>query len=226
MNREPRLAWVNDAMYKLEDDIRSASQIDARVMMTGESGVGKSFVANLIHQLSPRRRAPFVVVNGADAVDGLLHTARGGTLLFQDIENIPAPGQAELLRLLDSATAPENNVRLMTATNVHLFDRVQHGHFREDLFYRLNVIHLIIPPLRERPEDIPLMFQHYLALHARAEAPPRLSTAARQRLVEYPWPGNVRELQAVTKNLSSQALPDVLELEHLPATIAGLTTTN
>jgi two-component system nitrogen regulation response regulator GlnG len=211
-------------MYKLEDDIRSASQIDARVMMTGESGVGKSFAANLIHQLSARRRAPFVVVNGADAVDGLLQTARGGTLLFQDIESIPAEGQARMLNLLDCAAAPEHNVRLMTATNVHLFDRVQSGEFREDLFYRLNVIHLIIPPLRERPEDIPLMFQHYLALHARLEAPPRLSTATRQRLVEYPWPGNVRELKAVTKNLSSRTLPDVLEPEHLPPTIARVTT--
>ncbi len=202
-------------MYKLEDDLRSASQIDARVMMTGESGVGKSFAANLIHQLSPRRRAPFVVVNGADAVEGLLQTARGGTLLFQDIENIPQAGQVELLQLLDRAAAPETNVRLMSATNVHLFERVQRGEFREDLFYRLNVIHLIIPPLRERPEDIPLMFQHYLALHARAEAP-RLSNAARQRLVEYSWPGNVRELKAITKNLSAQNLPDVLEPEHLP----------
>src|SRR5262245_40292059 len=158
MNREPRLAWVNDVMYKLEDDIRSASQIDARVMMTGESGVGKSFAANLIHQLSPRRRAPFIVVNAADAVEGLLRTARGGTILFQEIDNISLAGQAEILRLLDCAAARENNVRMMTATNVHLFDRVNSGEFREDLFYRLNVIHLLIPPLRERPEDIPLMF--------------------------------------------------------------------
>ncbi|MCM3878673.1 MAG: sigma 54-interacting transcriptional regulator [Vicinamibacterales bacterium] len=207
-------------MMKLEEDIRSASQIDARVMMTGESGVGKSFAANLIHQLSQRRRAPFVVVNGADAVEGCLQTARNGTLLIQEIDGISASGQADLLRLLDKATANGTNVRLMTATNVHLFDRVQAGLFREDLFYRLNVVHLIIPPLRERPEDIPVMFQHYLALHARAEAP-RLSNAARQRLVEYQWPGNIRELKTVTKKLGSQALPDVIELEHLPGPIGN-----
>jgi DNA-binding NtrC family response regulator len=191
-------------------------------MMTGESGVGKSFAANLIHQLSHRRRAPFVVVNGADAVEGFLQTSKtasNGTLLIQEIDNLSATAQSDMLRLLDSAAAKENNVRLMTATNVHLFERVQRGAFREDLFYRLNVIHLIIPPLRERREDIPAMFHHYMSLHAR-EAP-RLSSAAQQRLVEYPWPGNVRELKTVTEKLSEQDLPEVIEPEHLPGPIGG-----
>jgi DNA-binding NtrC family response regulator len=210
-----RPAWVSDVMAKLQEDIRSASQIDARVMMTGESGVGKSFAANLLHHLSQRRRAPFVVVNGSDAVEDCLQTANNGTLLIQEIEGLSPAGQAELLRLLDKTSANGFNVRLMTATNVHLFERVQAGLFREDLFYRLNVVHLIIPPLRERPEDIPVIFQHYLTLQARAEAP-QLSKAARQRLVEYPWPGNIRELKTVTKKLSTQTLPDVIEPEHLP----------
>lgn len=228
------LTWVNDAMCKLEDEIRYASQTDARVMMTGESGVGKRFAADMIHQLSDRRRAPFVVVHGTDVVaadqskagtdmmrqfqQGLLQTANNGTLLIQDIENLSAPAQVQLLQFIDSTTTQGNNVRLMTATSVHLVERVHTGEFHDDLFYRLNLIHLVIPPLRERPEDIPVMFHHYLSLHARTEAP-RLSNAALQRLVEYSWPGNVRELKTVTQKLSTQALPLVIEPEHLPCPI-------
>lgn len=224
MNREPSLglAWVNDAMCKLEDEIRCASQTDARVMITGESGVGKRFAADMIHQLSHRRRAPFVVISGTDGQfhQGLLQTANHGTLLVQEIENAPESVQSQFLRFIDSTTTDGNNVRLMTATSVHLLERVHTGEFRDDLFYRLNVIHLVIPPLRERPEDIPVMFHYYLSLHSRAETP-QLSIAARQRLVEYPWPGNVRELKTVTEKLCGQDLPELIEPEHLPCPIGG-----
>lgn len=226
------LAWVSDVMWKLNEEIRYASQSDACVMLTGESGVGKRFAADMIHQSSRRRRAPFVVVNGADALEGatagpdaagqfpngLLRTARGGTLLLQEIEHMGASAQLQLLQLVDRMRSPGTDVRLMAATSVNLFDRVQSGEFRDDLYYRLNVIHFVIPPLRERPEDIPLMFHHYLSLHIRTEAP-QLSTAARQRLVEYPWPGNIRELKTITRKLSAQELPEVIEPEHLPCPI-------
>ena len=106
----------------------------------------------------------------------------------------------------------------MTATTTHLFRLVQAGEFRDDLFYRLNVIHFTIPPLRERREDIPLMFQHYLSLDARTQAP-RLSSAARRRLIEYAWPGNIRELRTVTQQLSATPLPDLIEPQHLPCPI-------
>ena len=208
------LAWVNDAMRNLKDEIRCASQTHARVMLTGESGVGKRFAADMIHQLSPRWRAPFVVVNGTDVVEtapsragsdtmsrfqeGLLRTANNGTLLIQEIENISAPAQTQLLRFIDNTTTQGHNVRLMTATSVSLHERVHAGEFRDDVFYRLNLIHLVIPPLRERPEDVPMMFHYYLSLHACTEAS-QLSTAARQRVVEYPWPGNVRELNGLRR---------------------------
>jgi DNA-binding NtrC family response regulator len=227
------VAWVTDAMCKLEDEIRYASQADARVMMTGESGVGKRFAADMIHQLSHRRRAPLVVVNGADLVasrtgtdtmsqfhQGLLQTARNGTLLIQEVENIPASAHSELLRFIENTTTEANNVRLMTATSVPLLQRVETGEFSDDLFYRLNTIHLVIPPLRERPEDIPMMFHYYLSLHARTEVP-QLSSAARRRLMEYHWPGNVRELKTVTKRLSAQNLPKILEPEHLQAQLGS-----
>jgi DNA-binding NtrC family response regulator len=115
-------------------------------------------------------------------------------------------------------TATRRHVRLMTATTTQLFGLVEAGEFRDDLFYRLNVIHFTIPPLRERPEDIPLMFNHYLSLHTRTRAP-KLSIAARRRLIEYSWPGNVRELRRVTKHLSAIGLPDLIEPEHLPEPI-------
>jgi two-component system response regulator AtoC len=106
----------------------------------------------------------------------------------------------------------------MTATSVNLFEHVQAGTFDDYLFYRLNVLHFIIRPLRERPDDIPLMFHHYLSLHSGTRAP-RLSNAARRRLVEYPWPGNVTELKTVTQQLGARDLPDVIEPEHLPCPI-------
>lgn len=222
-------------MRKLEDEMRCAGQTDVNVMLSGESGVGKRSAANMIHQLSHRRRSPFVAINAADVLnappsprgtaawpvtEGFLQAADDGTLLIQDIENIPAQAQMQLLRFTERAATLKKRARLMTATSSHLFDLVQTGAFRDDLFYRLNVIRFVIPPLRERPEDIPLMFSHYLALHARTEAP-RLSSAARRRIVEYPWPGNIRELRTVTKKLSDDGLPSLIEPEHLPCPIGA-----
>jgi len=227
------LAWANDAMRKLEEEMRCASAADASVMLIGESGVGKRYAANMIHQMSHRRRDPFVVINAADAshlawstrpnandpvADGLLQAAESGTLFIQDIEKFPAAAQVQLLRFMDWATTVGRHVRFTTATGADLFRRVKAGEFRDDLYYRLNVFCFVIPPLRERPEDIPLMFRHYLSLHTRTQVPP-LSSAARQRLVEYSWPGNIRELRTVTRKLSAERLPDLIEPEHLPCPI-------
>lgn len=223
------LTWANERMRKLEGEMRCASQTDASVMLTGETGVGKQFAASMIHQLSHRRRAPFVAINAAEverargaasaaarpSTAAFLEVAEDGTLLIQDIEHIPASAQSQLLGFMDRATTAKRHVRLMTATSSHLFKLVQSGEFRDDLFYRLNVIRFNIPPLRERPEDIPLLFDHYLSVHMRTEAP-QLSSAARRRIVEYSWPGNIRELRMVTKDLSALCLPEVIEPEHLP----------
>ncbi len=219
-------------MRKLEEEMRCASQTDASVMLTGESGVGKRFAANMIHELSQRRRAPFVAINAAavwdtgpytagDTADPLtegLLQAKNGTLFIQDVEKISPSAQSQLFRFMDWATTRETRVRFMTATGTDLFKLVETGEFREDLYYRLNVFCFVIPPLRERPEDIPLIFQHYLSLHTRADVPP-LSSAARRRLVEYTWPGNIRELRTVTRKLSAGRLPDLIEPEHLPCPI-------
>lgn len=226
------LAWANGSMRRLEEEMRCASMTDASVMLTGESGVGKRFAANMIHQLSRRRRAPFVTMNATSVSvpppPGISTTVppdlplrcapEDGTLLIQGIEQMPASAQSQLLGFMDRMATATRHVRLMTATTTHLFRLVQAREFRDDLFYRLNVIHFTIPPLRERREDIPLMFRHYLSLHARAEAP-RLSSAARRRLIEYAWPGNIRELRTVTQQLSAMPLPDLIEPQHLPCPI-------
>jgi DNA-binding NtrC family response regulator len=226
------LAWANVAMRRLDEEMRSASRTDASVMLTGENGVGKQFAASRIHQLSQRRWAPFVTIKAADvertpspggstagaSAAAYLEAAEDGTLLIQDIEDIPASAQTHLLGFMERTATAKRRARLMTATSTHLFRLVESGSFRDDLFYRLNVIRFNIPPLRERPEDILLLFDHYLSLHMRNEAP-RLSAAARGRIVDYPWPGNIRELRIVTKHLSARHLPEVIEPEHLPRPI-------
>lgn len=215
------LAWANDGMRKLDDEMRCASLTDACVMLTGESGVGRRFAANMIHHLSHRRRAPFVAMKAAEVQTApstspaVFSVAEDGTLLIQDIENLPASTQSQLLGFMDRTTTGKRHVRFMTATSSRLFKLVQAGEFRDDLFYRLNVIRFNIPPLRERPEDITLLFDHYLSLHMRTDAP-RLSSGARRLIVEYSWPGNIRELRTVTKDLSALCLPEVIEPEHLP----------
>jgi DNA-binding NtrC family response regulator len=216
-------------MRNLEEEMQLASRTDASVLLTGENGVGKRFAAHTIHQMSERRRAPFVAINAAEVLttastsacaselffSDFLRAAEGGTLLIQDIQHIPEDVQLQLLEFMDRRTAARKNVRLMSMTTTDLFGLMQAGTFRDDLFYRLNVIAFNIPPLRERREDIPLMFRHYLSLHAGTEAP-RLSTAAQRRLMEYSWPGNITELTSVTRTLSSRGLPELIDLEHLP----------
>ena len=224
------LTWAAGAMRKFEEEMQLASHTDASVLLTGENGVGKRVAAHIIHQLSERRRAPFLAINAAEVLttasnstsgaadpfaSDLLRAAEGGTLLIQDIEHIPAEVQLQLLGFMDRRTTATKHVRLMATTTTDLYGLVQAGSFRDDLFYRLNVITFNIPPLRERREDIPVMFRLYLSLHAGTVAP-GLSTAAQRRLMEYPWPGNITELTSVTRALSSRSLPELIDLEHLP----------
>ena len=229
------LPWANAAMRELEVDIACAIQSDATVMITGESGVGKRFVAHLIHQRSRRRLAPFVIANCQDIAESLpqsgpgsesaqpfkhgpLKTVDNGTLLIDEIQKIPMRMQLQLLKFIEREMTNGSDLRLMTATSTDVFERVRSNQFRNDLFYRLNVIHLVIPALRDRPEDIPILFHDYLALYARADVP-RLSAAASQRLVAYPWPGNVQELKAAAETLTAQDLPQLVEPDDLPSHI-------
>jgi DNA-binding NtrC family response regulator len=227
--------WASAAMRKLEHDIACAIQFDASLMISGESGAGKKFAAELIHQRSARRKAPFIMANGQDIMESVLRDSRGsgsvdqfkqsllkaagnGTLLIDEVDKIPAPMQRQLLQFLESEMSNGSDLRLMTATRTDLFARVRSAQFSYDLYYRLNRIHLVIPALRDRPEDIPILFRRYLSFYARADAP-RLSTAAWNRLIDYPWPGNVRELKAVAEKVAAQGRPRLVEPDDLPSHI-------
>ena len=142
-------ARANDLIFSLEDEIRGASRSDACVMLSGQSGLGKRAVADTIHQLSGRRRGPFVVTTDADGLQNAATAARNGTLLIQDVENLDAAAQLQLLRFVDRKSGWRTEVRFMTGASGKLFERVQAGAFRDDLFYRLNIIHVVIPSLPE-----------------------------------------------------------------------------
>lgn len=230
MNSSP--LWASPAMRELERDTACAIRFDARVMISGESGAGKKSVARLIHQRSARGQVPFIIANcrdimesvlpdslGSGPVDpfkhGLLKTGDNGTLLIEEIDKVPVPMQPYLLQFLERGMKNGSDLRLMIATRTDLLARVRSNQFSDDLFYRLNCIHLVVPALRDRPEDIPILFRHYLSFYARAEAP-RLSAAAWDRLVAYPWPGNVQELKAVTEKVAVHDRPRVVEPDDLP----------
>ena len=222
----------------MEDLLRQARLVadsDASVLITGESGTGKELLAQAIHRASRRRARPYVAVNcGAIPAElleselfghargaftgavqphkGLFQAADGGTLLLDEIGDMPLPLQVKLLRVLQesevrpvgSTQAIPVNVRVISATHRDLDAQRAAGLFREDLYYRLNVVSLRLPPLAERREDIPLLASHFLRrLAERYEKPvPSLAPDAMQLLVAAPWPGNVRQLL----NLLEQAV--------------------
>lgn len=197
------------------------------VLITGESGTGKELVARFIHQRSPRAAARFVAVNCAAIPEslmeselfghrrgaftgatedrrGLFEEADGGTLLLDEVGELPLALQPKLLRALEEGAIRrvgdgqerKVDVRVVAATARELDELVRDGRFRDDLFYRLNVVRLHLPPLRERPEDVPALAAHFLAqAAARQGRSLSLTSRALARLREYPWPGNVRELR-------------------------------
>jgi DNA-binding NtrC family response regulator len=217
-------------MARLIQRARRVALRNVPVLIEGESGTGKELLAKAIHQASPRRGKPFVAVNcgafpdtlieselfgvlkgvgtGVEAREGFFKAANGGTLFLDELGELPAPAQVKLLRALQEgeimrlgARAPEKvDVRIVAATNRTVADEVASGRFREDLFYRLAVAVLKIPPLRERPGDLGLLVDELLKLVNREAATEpgykekKLSAGARNLVLAHPWPGNVREL--------------------------------
>lgn len=217
-------------MLELLDIAREAAQSVAPVLITGESGTGKELLARYIHAQGQRKEGPFVAVNCAAIPEGLLESelfgyergaftgavgqkkgkfelAHKGTLLLDEISEMPVSLQAKLLRVLQEGevdrvggTRPVKvDVRPIATSNRDLLQMIKEGKFREDLYFRLNVIHLEIPPLRERTEDIPLLAQYFLERYSKLNGRPvrELSPRAMKALMEYHWPGNVRELENV-----------------------------
>ena len=234
----------------MEDLLRQAKLVadtDASVLIYGDSGTGKELLARAIHRASPRRDRPFVAVNcgaipgdlleselfghargaftgAVQAHKGLFQAADGGTLLFDEIGDMPLPLQVKLLRVLQegevrpvgSTQSIPVDVRVVSATHRDLDAHKALGQFREDLYYRLNVVSLRLPALAERREDIPLLASHFLRALAERyrKAPPSLAPDAMALLVAAPWPGNVRQLL----NLLEQALA-LTTTTVIPATL-------
>jgi transcriptional regulator with PAS, ATPase and Fis domain len=250
----PPLLLGNSAqMVHLREDVEAAARSDAKVLIVGETGVGKEIVARLIHELGRRRARDFVTINCAGLPDSLLESelfghvrgsftgayrdkpglasfANHGTLFLDELGEMSLRMQALLLRFLETGEIQRVgsdrvegrlDVRVIAATNRNLQERIEGREFREDLYYRLNVLRLVIPPLRERREDIDMLLQHSLREAARTHgvAEPKLSLAAREVLLTYRWPGNVRELKNVVERLvvrhrsSREIVPDDLPRE-------------
>uniref|UniRef100_UPI004047E6EE response regulator n=1 Tax=Yoonia sp. TaxID=2212373 RepID=UPI004047E6EE len=182
------------------------------VLITGESGTGKSLIARAIHDFSDRRSQPFVVVSGVDLEDmdgpsAALARAKGGSLLFDEVGDLSDTAQGRIVRMLDALgdTAP----RIMATSQTDLMDRLDSGTFRQDLFYRLGGVTLHVPSLRERVDDIPLLAEHFLTRVAREGAPlRRMSPPALDLIRAYSWPGNVRQLENAIRRLVFTATGD------------------
>ncbi len=228
---EPGLLLGNsEQIRKLRNQTRKLARSQAPVFISGESGSGKELVARMIHLQGPRRDGPFIAVNcgaipselmeseffghkkgsftgAVENKEGLFRSAHGGTLLLDEVADLPLAMQVKLLRAIqekairpvgDSKEIPVD-IRLLSATHKNLPDLVQDGSFRQDLFYRINVIELSVPPLRERKDDIPLLAEHILrriATEYECE-PASLTQDAIEQLKTYDFPGNVRELENI-----------------------------
>jgi two-component system nitrogen regulation response regulator GlnG len=246
----PEIVGKAPAMQEVFRAIGRLANSNATVLINGESGTGKELVALALHRHSPRADKPFVALNMAAIPRDLLESelfghergaftgaqnrragrfeqANGGTLMLDEIGDMPAELQTRLLRVLADgefypvgAHMPKKvDVRIIAATHQDLEQRVRDGQFREDLFHRLNVIRIQIPPLRERREDIPLLMRYFLVQAAReldVEAK-SLNPEVEQRLVRLDWPGNVRQLENFCRWLTVMAPGQEVRVEDLPA---------
>lgn len=240
------------AMQKLYDQLAQVADTEANVLITGESGTGKELVAKALHNRSRRRDKPFVAVNCAALPDTLLESelfghvkgaftdaraerkglflqAEGGTLLLDEIGEMPLPMQAKLLRALeDSKVRPLGaerevsfDVRILAATNRDLETAIEENRFRQDLFFRVNVIQLSVPPLRSRGIDVLLLAQHFIqSFAARSQKEVGgISAPVAEKLLAYSWPGNVRELRNAIERAVALTRHDKLTLDDLPPAV-------
>jgi two-component system, NtrC family, response regulator AtoC len=256
MNNLPELIGVSAASRALEEEIDYAARSDAKVLITGESGVGKEIVAKLIHHRSRRRHAPLVTINCAGIPDTLLASelfghvrgsftdayrdkegwiqqASHGSIFMDEIGEMSSPMQSLLLRFLETGEiqpvgsdrrTTSVDVRIIAATNRRLTERVAANEFREDLFYRLNVIPVEIPALRHRRDDVPVLLTHYLRQFSqqyRVDVPILTEDAAAQ-LAAADWPGNVRQLRNVAERLIVRVRSGIITVDDLPREILSM----
>jgi two-component system, NtrC family, nitrogen regulation response regulator GlnG len=193
------------AMQSLYRLVARVMNTDLPVLITGESGTGKSLIARAIHDFSDRRTLPFVVaqaadLQGADGPSAMMARARGGSLVFDEVGDFDDEAQARIVRMLDAL--PDPAPRIMATSQIDLMAQMEAGRFRQDLFYRLGGVTLGVPSLRERVEDIPLLADHFLARAERdGVGAKRLSGEALALIRAYSWPGNVRQLENTIRRL-------------------------
>jgi transcriptional regulator with GAF, ATPase, and Fis domain len=247
---EVRLLGHSEAVRNIQTEIDCAARSGAKVLITGETGVGKEVVARLIHERSARNSGRLVTVNCAGLPDslleselfghmrgsftgayrdkpGLLEMAPNGTVFLDEVGEMSTRMQVVLLRFLETGeiqrigadrSHTRVNVRLITATNRDLPKEIAAGNFREDLFFRLNVIRMHLAPLRDRIEDVPVLFEYYLAYYCdqhRVERP-RIDQTTWNALMSYRWPGNIRELRNVAERIALKSTGPVLLPSDLP----------
>jgi DNA-binding NtrC family response regulator len=243
-----RLVARSQSMKRLFEQLRNVAPTDRTILLCGESGTGKELFAEAIHACSPRAEKPFVRFSCAALQPSVLESelfghekgaftgairqkagrfelASSGTMLLDEVDDIPTELQVKLLRVVEQqefervgGEVPVRvDVRLVCTAKCDLLKLVKTGKFREDLYYRLNVISLTIPPLRARPDDIPLLVRHFVEKHAAlvGEKTIAVSPHALDELLRYAWPGNVRELEHVLERALAFCDGDELRPEHL-----------
>ncbi|TWU00956.1 sigma-54-dependent transcriptional regulator [Stieleria varia] len=245
----PELIGESEPMLMMYDQLRRVAPSDASILITGESGTGKEVVARCIHRLSTRAERPFVAVNCAALSESLLESelfghekgaftdartqrrglfleAEGGTLLLDEIGDMPIAMQVKLLRALEEGSLRpvggdreiKFNVRVLAATHKDLESAVDEGTFRQDLFYRINVIQLHLPPLRARGTDVLRLANDQIQRFASRSGKnvTGIAAPAAQRLLAYRWPGNVRELRNVMERAVALTQHDTITIDDLP----------
>jgi two-component system response regulator HydG len=241
-------------MRRVYEIVQQVAAGDVSVLITGESGTGKELVARAIHDQGPRAQGRFIAVNCAampatlleselfghvrgaftdakDSRDGLFVQANGGTLLLDEIGEMPLEMQPKLLRVLQEQrvrpiganSEVEFDARIIAATNRDLESDIEEGRFREDLFYRINVVNIRVPPLRSRGNDILTLAQHFLdnAAERMHKAVTGITTEAARRLLEYDWPGNVRELENSIERAVTLTRFEEITVDDLPEKIGS-----
>lgn len=235
-------------MQRIIDLVARVADSHANVLVRGESGTGKEMVARLLHGNSPRRDKPFVAINcaafpetlleselfgiergvatGVEARPGKFEVAQGGTVFLDEIGDIPLTLQAKLLRVLQEREIEKLggrrripvDVRILAATHRNLETMIERAEFRHDLYYRLRVVEIVLPPLRDRREDIPKLVRYFLDKYGKREglANVRISQEALQKIMSYPFPGNVRELENLIEGALALTVDPVIDLGDLP----------
>ena len=252
LQRKTGIIGRTEAVREILERVHMIAPVISTVLLTGESGTGKELVARAFHRLSPRRARAFIAVNCAALPESLLESelfghekgaftgatslrrgmfelADGGTLLLDEIAEMPLPTQTRLLRVLESRRFMrvggdheiQVSVRVVAATNRDLRQAVETGEFRRDLYYRLNVLSVHVPPLRERRRDIPVLIRRFISEFSRQHDREfrGLAPEALQILLDYDWPGNVRELRNLIESMVVLAPGSVIRPEDIPPEI-------